>query len=348
MSVGMFIHPHSTLPYNKLLADSLKQEVNLKLLEVLSKKWVSEDSSALDIVHFQWTIGFFDASKKLQQWKQVLAFIYFLFLLRKKGCKIVWTVHNIHPHDRPLFPYYLGNMFLAHLADAIIVHAESASKEVKQWYGLSKKIVVIPYTTYQGYSKIYTPNYSKVKARRELRLPENKFIYLFFGYIRKYKGVDIIIKAFQKKRPKNSILLIAGGYWSNKERKEIEKLVGNDPDIILHTEEIIGKSVQQHMAAADVVVLPYRKITTSGVLVLALTFGKPIIAVKKGMLPEWVSEKNGILVEREQDLETALHEIQKKDLKAMEAASYKLSQEYPWSRIAQLYRGVYKKVLRRE
>jgi glycosyltransferase involved in cell wall biosynthesis len=226
------------------------------------------------------------------------------------------------------------------------VHAESTKKELKQWYAhSSKNVFLIPFSTYNGYSEAYKYGYSKEKAREELGLPKDKFIYLFFGYVRKYKGIDILIKAFQRAKPDNSVLLIGGGYWTDADKAEIERVVKNDTNIILHTQEMTDTCVQQHMAAADVVVLPYRRITTSGVLVLALTFGKPIIAVKKGMLPEWVSAENGIVVETEQNLQRALHEIQKKDLRAMGEVSYTLSQKYPWSRVARLYEEVYEKVL---
>lgn len=346
IKVGMFMAPDPMLPYNKLLIDSLAKRIEMVLLESLSKKWVYKNQKKLDIIHFQWTMPFFTASSKINAWKQVIAFIYFLFFLKREGYKIVWTVHNIHPHDKSIFPYYWGDFFLSHCADAVIVHAESTKKELKRWYGRSSKnVYLIPFSTYKGYSEAYEYGYPPKKARTELDLPKDKFIYLFFGYVRKYKGIDILIKAFQKAKQDNGVLLIVGGYWTDVDKAEIEKVVKNDPNIILHTKEMDDKCVQQHMAAADVVVLPYRKITTSGVLVLALTFGKPIIAVKKGMLPEWVSAENGIVVETEQDLQRALHDIQRKDLKAMGEVSYTLSQKYPWSKVATLYEEVYENIL---
>ena len=346
INVGMFISKDCTLPYNKLLVDSLKEDgINLLLLDKMSSKWFKENRGKIDVIHIHWPITFYDSSKKITQWKQVLAFIYFILLIKKHSYKLVWTVHNVLPHDRSIFPFYLGNLFLTHFADALILHAHSTKKELKKYFGYTKDAFVIPYTNYTPYSNVYSHKYSKKKARKELGLPPDKFIYMFFGYIRKYKGIDIAIRAFQKAKPKNSLFVIAGSYWSDEEKAEIVPLIQNDTNIIASGEEITGKKVQQHMSAADVIVLPYKKITTSGVLVLALTFGKPIIGMKKGMVQEWVSDKNGILVETEAELENALIEIQKKDLNEMSNESFSLSQKYNWPRISGLYEEVYKKIL---
>ena len=308
--------------------------------------WLKKNQGKINVLHFQWMIALYKSTNILKECKNVLMFIYFLLLMKKYNYKIVWTVHNILPHESTLFShYYISNFFLARCADALIVHSEDTKKQIKKYYGRTKEVFVIPVTNYQDNKSKYDYKYPKKKAREELGLSQDKFIYLYFGYIRKYKGVDIAVKAFQAAQPKNSLFVLAGGYWTDEDKGIIEALIKNDTAIISYPQELPAEKLYQYLIASDVVVLPYRRVTSSGAMVLALTFGKPIIGMKKGVLTDWVSEKNGIPVMTEEELEKAFKHIQKKDLDAMSRNSYAFSQKWSWPKIAKSYREVYEKIL---
>ena len=345
--VGMFTALGSTDPYPALLVHALEQEgISLKLVDSLSRAWLKANQGKIDIIHFQWMISLYKSTNMLKECKNVLAFIYFLSLMKRYKYKIVWTVHNIIPHEGRVFShYYIGNFFLTRYADALIVHSEDTKKEIKKYYGRTKEIFVIPVTNYQDHNSKYDYTYSKKKAREELGLPQDKFIYLYFGYVRKYKGVDIAIRAFQRAQPNNSLFIIAGGYWTNKDKESTEALISGDPHILSFPQELPAEKLYQYIIASDVIVLPYRRVTSSGAMVLALTFGKPIIGMRKGVLNDWVSEKNGIPIETEEELEKAFCDIQDKNLDALSKASYAFSQTWSWQKIAKLYREVYERIL---
>jgi glycosyltransferase involved in cell wall biosynthesis len=144
---------------------------------------------------------------------------------------------------------------------------------------------------------------SKKEARKKLGISEEDKVILFFGFIRKYKGLDILLNAFKKviqeKKIGNLKLLIAGEFYEDE--KNYEALL-NDPaiknNLILHTHFIPNSEVKFYLCAADCVIQPYRSATQSGVTPLAYHFEKPMIVTNVGGLPSMVADKKtGLIAE---------------------------------------------------
>jgi glycosyltransferase involved in cell wall biosynthesis len=144
---------------------------------------------------------------------------------------------------------------------------------------------------------------NKAEARERLGLNLNDRIILFFGFIRKYKGLDILLEAMTIIRQKNAgiKLLVAGEFYEDEKlyRELIEKNDLSDV-LILRTEFIADRDVKYYLCAADVVVQPYRNATQSGVTPLAYHFEKPMIVTNVGSLPALVPDgKVGLVAEPE-------------------------------------------------
>jgi glycosyltransferase involved in cell wall biosynthesis len=146
---------------------------------------------------------------------------------------------------------------------------------------------------------------SKMNARKELGIGNSESVILFFGFIRKYKGLDILLDAMRvlKENPnseiRNSKLLVAGEFYEDEKpyHEQIDKL-GIRDSVILRTDFIPDSQVKYYLCAADAVVQPYRSATQSGVTPLAYYFEKPMIVTNVGGLPSLVPhEKAGLVAE---------------------------------------------------
>jgi glycosyltransferase involved in cell wall biosynthesis len=170
-----------------------------------------------------------------------------------------------------------------------------------------KPAVLVQHPLYDNFGSII----SKTGARKHLGLPENEKIILFFGFIRRYKGLDLLLEAMHKLQdPTTSAqtsipvtsgikLLIAGEFYEDEKpyREQIERL-GIKDQLILRTGFIPDSEVQYYLCAADAVIQPYRNATQSGVTPLAYHFEKPMVVTNVGGLPSLVpDEKAGLVVE---------------------------------------------------
>jgi glycosyltransferase involved in cell wall biosynthesis len=162
-----------------------------------------------------------------------------------------------------------------------------------------KPMMQVPHPLYDNFGAPV----NKDEARERLGLNLNDRIILFFGFIRKYKGLDILLEAMTFIRQKNAgiKLLVAGEFYEDEKlyRELIEKNDLSDV-LILRTEFIADRDVKYYLCSADVVVQPYRNATQSGVTPLAYHFEKPMIVTNVGSLPALVPDgKVGLVAEPE-------------------------------------------------
>ncbi len=141
---------------------------------------------------------------------------------------------------------------------------------------------------------------SQLEARQHLGIPSDAEVLLFFGYVRRYKGLDVLIEALaiaRQRRPRLR-LLVAGEFYENEQKyREQIAALGLEPYVTVANQYIPNEAVGMYYRAADVVVLPYREATQSGILATAYTFQRPVIATAVGGLQELVVEgKTGLIV----------------------------------------------------
>lgn len=271
-----------------------------------------------------------------------------LLRLQRSGVKVVWTVHDLDNHDSGC-KRIEGRMsrVMARRADALIAHGPSAKALIVERWGCNpSKVKVIPHGNYfEAY-----PNDTTAKlARNALGLNADDFVFLFLGLIRPYKGVTDLISAFRSIDRPSVRLLIAGCPVDGKIALEVATAARSDFRIVYRPGFVPDDEVQTHMAAADVVVLPYRKILTSGAAILAMSFGKPCIAPRDGCVADALDESGAVFFNpRDEDgLGDALRAIlsRRETLAAMGQHNRERAACWDWRSIGQATAQVYEECL---
>jgi len=211
--------------------------------------------------------------------------------------RVVITAHDVEPFVQALSVPRLA-LWVYRQADAVIAHNNVSKMELIDKLQVPEtKISVIPHG---NYLHMLQPLPDQGTARRKLGLPLDSKVMLFFGQIKDVKGLDLLLEAMPNilaKHP-NALLLIAGKPWksdfSSYERKMEE--LGIRDACITHIRYIPDSEVPFYYSAADLVVLPYRRIYQSGVLLMAMSYGKATIASNLPGMKEVITDgKSGLL-----------------------------------------------------
>jgi beta-1,4-mannosyltransferase len=210
------------------------------------------------------------------------------------GGRLVWTVHNIIPH---------GARFEAEeaaLSGAIVercaaVHVMAAGTRelVADWFDIpADKIIQVAHPSYGG---AYEDVITRESARHELRLSPDEIVAVVVGAIRPYKGLNELLDAWSEVstdgRPRR--LVIAGAPSAEPGIAEAIERAAIHPTVLIHPRKIAAGDMQIFLRAADVAVMPYIRSLNSGALMLALTFGLPVVVPAGGGLAELLDERMG-------------------------------------------------------
>ena len=201
---------------------------------------------------------------------------------------------NIIPHEERLLDTRLTKRFFGFI-DSFIVLSKKVENELLSFVPEAK----YKYSPHPIYS-IFNNTLSKEQAKAELKLATKKVL-LFFGLIREYKGLDILINAMEKIKTEleDYTLLIVGECYENENKyTDLIKKAGITDNVKCHYSFIPDNEVGKYFSAADVVVLPYKTASQSGIVQIAYHFDTPVIVSNVGGLPEIVDEgKTGYCVE---------------------------------------------------
>ena len=216
-------------------------------------------------------------------------------IVKKNGkTKILAICHNIIPHEKKPGDLALTKFFFSSV-DYFILLANSVKDDLLNIVQKAKYSVLF-HPVYSNFGSAVT----KKEAKEYLKI-EDKNLLLFFGFIRDYKGLDVLLEAAAILKAKFKFkLIIAGEFYSNEERylKLIDELQLQDY-ILLYNDFIPQDEVKYYFSACDVVVLPYKSATQSGIVQIANNFCKPMISTDVGGLGEVIKDgKTGYLVEK--------------------------------------------------
>lgn len=211
--------------------------------------------------------------------------------------KVVSILDNIIPHEHRPGDKILSKYFVSSI-DAFIAMSKSVYDDLKSLND-KKPCLLSPHPIYDNFGTAV----SREEAIGSLGLDPSAKYMLFFGFIRDYKGLDILLKAIADERIKNSDikLIVAGEFYNNSEKYfEMEKQLGLEGKIIWRTDFIADEQVKNYFCASDIIVQPYKTATQSGVTQIAYHFEKPMLVTNVGGLPEIVPNgKVGYSVEPE-------------------------------------------------
>jgi glycosyltransferase involved in cell wall biosynthesis len=215
------------------------------------------------------------------------------FLVRRgKNTKALFICDNVVPHERRFADVSLTR-FAFHFVDYFIVQSRSVESDLRQFLP-NAQYAFVPHPIYN----VFGDALPKVEARRRLGLADERII-LFFGYVRRYKGLHLLLEAMPQILKHIPLkLLVVGEFYDAEEtyRNKIQKL-GLANHVTVNSQYIPNDEVALYFSACDVVVLPYISATQSGIVQIAYHFDKPVIATNVGGLAEVVIDnETGFIV----------------------------------------------------
>ena len=206
---------------------------------------------------------------------------------KNKKTRVVSIIDNIIPHEKGVADQPLASFFLKSV-DGCVTMSKSVLGDVERFNAV-KNVVFCPHPLYDNFGE----KVSRKDALRFLHLDPDMRYMLFFGIIRDYKGLDLLLQAMGDERIKqmNVKLIIAGEFYNNGEQyHELEKSLGLENQLVWHSEFVPDSEVKYYFNACDIVVQPYKSATQSGVTQIAYHFEKPMLVTDVGGLKEIVPD----------------------------------------------------------
>ncbi|MAG37520.1 MAG: hypothetical protein CL878_14890 [Dehalococcoidia bacterium] len=274
-------------PYARLLAEALAQHGVTMAVAGSLNLWRYVFRSDIQALHFNWIAPHYAADSLPKALLQFVSFVAALLVAYLRGYRIVWTMHNLYPHEMA-FPWIdrVIRLLTCRLAHAVIAHCQHAATLLAQHFGRTHCVHIIPHGEF---ITPYRNTISPEQARESLGLSPEDFVYLFVGNIRAYKGVAPLIDTFTTLEAEDARLLVAGRIHRSYQGG-LPASATEDSRVVLkaraYEESIPADDMQIYLNASDVVVLPFLDTLTSGSAILSLGFGRPVIAPAVGCLPE--------------------------------------------------------------
>ena len=340
-------------PYQKLLIDHLRKAgikaefgaffqyfsfLNLSLVFNLLK------NRNVDVIHLHWHHKFLLGGNAIESTFKSLMFLLQVVVVRLLGVKLVWTVHNLKNHEnRQQRLELFFSSLLGRLANAVIAHCDSAKAIIRETLNIPARKIFV--TAHGHFSSAYKNIVSREAARRRLNIKNDDFVFLFFGKIRQYKGLDQLVQSFTRLEGQNLKLLIAGQPHDAPTRDHLTQITRGHDNIAIFDRYIPDDDIQLFMNAADILVLPYLDILTSGTAILGMTFAKPVIAPDIGCVPDIINSEGGFLYNpnRQTDLGRAMQNAIKSKalLSRMGERNNRFTHTLGWREIALQTKTIY-------
>ena len=253
---------------------------------------------------------------------------------KNKHTKVICIADNIIPHEKRPGDKVFTKYFLKPI-DGFVTMSEKVMSDLRTFTS-SKPGRIVLHPLYDNFGE----KISKEEARINLKISESDFVFLFFGFIRAYKGLDLLlqsIKILKEKEPaSNWKLVIAGEFYEDRSRyDQLIKELQIEDRLILKTDFIPDSEVRNYLCAADCVVQPYRNATQSGVTPLAYHFEIPMIVTNVGGLPSLVPHQKAGLVclPEASSIAGAMIEMKQKGKEAFLSGLQEEKKKYSWTEL---------------
>jgi glycosyltransferase involved in cell wall biosynthesis len=261
------------------------------------------------------------------------------FLKPLKSCRVLCIADNIIPHEKrpgdiPFTRYFIRAV------DGFVTMSRKVLADLRRFDAV-KPAAFVPHPLYDNFGEPVP----LAAARAELGLPLDDRIILFFGFIRRYKGLDILLQAMADPalRASGIRLLVAGEFYEDsKPYLELLDSLELGDRVILRTEFIPDSRVRYYLCAANLVVQPYRNATQSGVTPLAYHFGRPMVVTRVGALPDMVPEgKVGLVCEPDPvSLSRSILQFFTMEPEQFAKGIEEEKKQYTWQRLVQTLTGI--------
>jgi beta-1,4-mannosyltransferase len=282
-----------------IYTETLYAEVQRRGVEVIEGVWLAgwlvRNLRPTDIIHIHWPSFLYSVpSSPVRTTVRLARMISLLGFAKLRGAKVIWTAHNLYPHDGAgaWWADRQGRKIIVAFADLVFVHGQSAGAIVARELGVHDSQLRVGH--HGHWVDVYPNTIGRAASRERLCLDLDEYLYVYIGRCRPYKGIEPLIAAFAEV-PVSGRLMIAGSFSSTQYLDTIRQLVARTPRVDLVPQHIPDDELQIYLNAADCVVLPYRAVLTSGTAMLALSFGRPVIAPNLGAIRDHVGPDSGIL-----------------------------------------------------
>ena len=261
---------------------------------------------------------------------------------KNKHTKVISIIDNMIPHEKRMGDRLLTKYFVK-TVDGFIAMSEKVKNDIKIFS--HKPVSISPHPIFNHFGDPIT----KMEARTQLGLPQQDKIILFFGYIRKYKGLDLLIQAMANETIKNlgiQLIIVGEFYEDASTYHDLINALGLQNRISFYSNYIPDGEVKNYVCSADFIIQPYKNATQSGVTPLAYHFEKPMLVTNVGGLADTVPHlKTGIVVaptaeEIAKGIET-LYELGEKHFIPNIIEEKK---KYSWSQMTEKFLALYQKL----
>ena len=311
----------------------------------MTYRWLWQHRNRVDVLHFHFIQSHYASANQRGSLRRLAKFSHYLLVARLLGYRIVWTAHDLMPTwpMPPQWVEWLARLTMARLAHRVMVHCDRARQLLREHFGIRNRISVVPHPSYHG---AYPNAVSKAVARESLGIGQDCFVAGFVGGIRPNKGIEELISTFAKLSSPDAVLLVAGKPWQpDSYVARVEALAAMDPRVRFTPERIPDGDLQRYLQAADVLVFPFTRVLTSGSVVLAMSFGRPVIVPRLGCLPELIGTDSGFVYDPQEPhaLGAALERAMGSNLTRMGAAAANRVNAVTWRDLARRTEGVYRR-----
>jgi glycosyltransferase involved in cell wall biosynthesis len=274
-------------PYTRLLYEAMEAETSVQVDDITLRHALT---GAYDVWHVHWPDDFLSYPSLSKAVTYVAAELFLFAWARVRGARLVWTVHDLGPHEsrHPKLERLFWRLFLP-MVDGIVTLSEVAAQKTLQRFPALRSVprAVVPHGHYRP---AYPDPVPRSEARRTLDVPDEARLAAFIGRVRPYKNVSRLIETFRAWDDDTARLTIAGNPVSETLKDEILKAVAGEGRIRTDLRFIENDEMMIVLGAADLVVLPYDHILQSGTALLALSFDRPVLVPDRGAMSELQAE----------------------------------------------------------
>lgn len=303
------------LEYLNLLHEYIEKETsNEAIFHIRKFSWKellfkTRSQNERRVVHVHWETNIYGSKYLLASLARMLYRFSGLWLLKLRGVKIVWTMHNLRAHDYP-YPSIdaLGREIMWYLADAVVIQEKNFALEEAQ-YRPKARIIFIPQGNYIGaYGPLWQGD--KQALRKRYGVGDGEIILLALGSIRPYKALPMLMKAVSEIHSQGiPVRLFIFGKASQEYAVMIKKEVDENPAVSLHLDFVPDNKISEILALADYSIFYYEDSSlNSAAMMLSLSYGVPVIT-RDIPASEIINKTNGLVFHNQEELKAILQNI---------------------------------------
>jgi beta-1,4-mannosyltransferase len=306
-----------------------------------SGRWLAARVRRGDVLQLHWPSFLYTTpGSRARTWWGLLRFTIVLTLLRARGARIAWTAHNLYPHDEGRkVVHRIARRIVVWLSSWVCVHGRAAAAIVQREFHVSDSKLLL--LEHGHWIDLYPNTLTRELARQRLGIPSEAFVYLFVGLCKPYKNLELLVRSHAALTDASQ-LWIVGRFQSDDYRERVKQavaLAAGISRVTLVDAFVPEADMQLYLNACDAAVLPYRETLTSGAAMLALSFGRPVIAPRLGSLPELVTDDCGVLYDpdAESGLAEAMREVRGRRFDPGRILGR--ARQFSWARSAGIFAG---------